>query len=74
VCHQSHKLTTYSFGQAAEAVLGEPTALVLPEVLVAASTERLARHAIQQARQVSTSCQKLPEPSRSRFAADHTSA
>ena len=32
VCHQSHKLTTYTFGQAIEAVLGEPTELVLPEV------------------------------------------
>jgi hypothetical protein len=37
VNHQSHKLTTYTFGQAIEAVLGEPTELVLPEVRLMAS-------------------------------------
>jgi hypothetical protein len=53
VCHQKHKLTTYSFAQAVEAVLGEPTELVLPQVLAAAPLERVALHAAQQARQLS---------------------
>ena len=35
VNHQAHKLTTYSFSHAVEAVLGEPTELLCPEVLQA---------------------------------------
>ena len=33
VCHQTHKLTTYSFHQSVDAVLQDETELVLPEVL-----------------------------------------
>lgn len=59
VNHQSHKLTTYAFSQAVEEVLGEPTELVLPEVLAKVGTERLARHTLEQARQLSALCRKL---------------
>lgn len=59
VSHQSHKLTTYTFAQAVEAVLGEPTELMLPEVLASAPTERAARHAAQQCQQLSALCRRL---------------
>ena len=59
VCHQTHKLTTYSFGQAAEAVLGEETELVLPAVLAGAPTARVAHHLAAQAALVHRLARKL---------------
>ena len=89
VCHQGHKLTTYSFGQAVEAVLGgeggegadaiegvdivevneaEAAAsaeaeaeaeLILPSVLAAAPTARVARHLAAQGRLLHRVAHKL---------------
>ena len=59
VCHQTHKLTTYSFGQAVEAVLAEETELILPAVLAKATTARAARHLAAQARLVHRLGRKL---------------
>ena len=89
VCHQGHKLTTYSFGQAVEAVLGgeggeeadaiegvdivevneaEAAAsaeaeaeaeLILPSVLAAAPTARVARHLAAQGRLLHRLAHKL---------------
>ena len=50
VCHQTHKLTAYSFAQGIERVLGEETELVVPDVLRGAPTARVARHCASQAR------------------------
>ena len=50
VCHQTFKLTTYSFYQAVEAVLNEETELILPEVLKEAGVNRCAYHVAAQAR------------------------
>ena len=43
VCHTTHKLTTYSFGQAVEAVLNDETELILPSVLASLSAARALR-------------------------------
>ena len=52
VVHQTHKLTSYSFEQAVQAVLNEETEELLPQVLAAAPLERAALHAAQRARLV----------------------
>ena len=59
VCHTTHKLTTYSFGQAVEAVLNDETELILPSVLASAPTQRVALHLASQARLVHRLAQKL---------------
>lgn len=59
VCHQTHKLTTYSFHQAVQAVLNEESEQVLPEVLKGAPTARVALHCAAQARLVHRLARKL---------------
>jgi len=67
VVHQTHKLTSYSFAQAIEAVLGEATEVIEPSVLAARTAdgscvvalERKARHLARQCGQLWALCGTL---------------